>query len=265
MKRFLGLVALVTWLATPWLWWQSKRPVPRATVLEHVSGDVMSFFTNDARLFISGDRDHISVYDVRRGERLATWPRSLNSVADCCSSPGGQVLVAYHAEQKVEIFDLISGKTVAAFTPGLGSPVHLLLAPNGKLAATVHDNQTLRVWDLATGRSLAEIPFPSGITCVRFSPDSMRLVVSEGWARTKTIELSTREVKVWPSPANRVIYWTFFSPDGRLLGLEQMNAKKDLALWDLTNDRLLVHHGATNLAGAPFRGPNQKGVDSPCR
>jgi WD40 repeat protein len=240
MKRFIGLVALLSWLATPWLWWQSERPVPRATALQQVNGGTMQFFTSDAQLFICGDDDHIRVYDVRRGERLATWPRSLNAVGTFCGSPDGPALVAFHAGEKVELFDLINGKTVASFAPGPGSPVRIHLAPNGKLAATDHDNQTLRVWDLGTGRSLAEFAFPqSSIGYVTFSPDSMQLAVTEAGGRAKVINLSTREVKVCPSSLNRAICMTVFAPDGRLLGLAMINAD-EFGLWDLTSDQLLV-------------------------
>jgi WD40 repeat protein len=209
-------------------------------VLQQVNGGTNQFFASDARLFVCGDADHIRVYDVRRGVRLATRPRSLNAAAAFSGSPDGPALVAFHAGEKVEIFDLISGKTVASFAPGQGSPVRIHLAPNGKLAATDHDNQTLRVWDLETGRLLAEFRFPrSRIGHVTFSPDSMHVAVTEHGGPVKLIDLSTREVKVCPSSVNRAIGMTVFAPDGRLVGLAMLNST-ELGLWDLTNDQLLV-------------------------
>ena len=52
MKRVFGLLALVSYLATLWLGWESQRLVPRATVLRQVGLRQQCFFTNDARLFV---------------------------------------------------------------------------------------------------------------------------------------------------------------------------------------------------------------------
>jgi WD40 repeat protein len=153
MKRYAGLVAVLTWLALPWLWWQSERPVPRATVIQQLHGGGEHSFTSDARLFVWGDHEHIHVYDVRTGKQLATRPR-LNALAAFPIFPvsvDGAALVPLHGDETVQIFDLISGKTVASFAPGPGSPLRIHLAPSGKVAATDHDNRILRVWDLETG------------------------------------------------------------------------------------------------------------------
>ena len=241
MKRFVGWALLFSWLATPWLWWQSRRPGPRATVLEQVQGGSTRFFTSDARLFICGDANHIGVYDVKRGEQIAIWPRSLHAVETFFGSADNPVLGAVRTREGVEVFDLISGKTVASFAPGPGSPLRIHLAPNGKLAATDHDNQTLRVWDLASGQPVAEFAFPqAGGFYVSFSPDSRRLAVTEAaTGRVNIIDLATRELKEWPGSVPRGIMSAVFVGDGRLLGRARIGAS-DIGLWDLTNDRLLV-------------------------
>ncbi len=240
MKRLIGLVAVLSWLATPWLWWRSDRPVLRATALQHVNGGTMQFFSSDARLFICGDDERIRVYDVERGERLAIWPRSIQSVGAFCGPPGGPVLVAFHAGEEVEIFDLMSGTTVATFSPGPGTPVRIHLASNGKIAVTDHDNQTLRIWEIDTGQQLAEYALPqSSLGTVSFSPDSTRLAVAQAGGPVRVIDLSTQEIEVVSTSVNRGVISTVFTPDGRLLGLAMINAS-EFGVWDLTDDRLLV-------------------------
>jgi len=156
MKRVFGLLALVSYLATLWLGWESQRLVPRATVLRQVGLRQQCFFTNDARLFVCGDNKEIRVYDVLRGELLATWPRAIRDMMPLSELHGDPALVPFRTKGELEIFDLISGKTVGRLTPGQATRLHVYFAPDGKLAATVHDFQTVRVWEVETGRLLRE-------------------------------------------------------------------------------------------------------------
>jgi WD40 repeat protein len=240
MTLAVGLFALLSWLATPWLWWHSSRPLPRATVLRQVNAGTTQFFTSGAQLLICGDKQQIRVYDVKRGEQVATWSRSIHAMAASYGSPESSALVAFYAGATVEVFDLLSGKSVASFVPGPGSPLRVYLAPNGKLAVTDHDNQTIRAWNLQTGTLVAEFKLPKSSTGhVAFSPDSSHLAVTAPGGPVRLIDLVMREVKVCPCSVNRPMSTAVFTPDGRLVGVARMNPV-DLGVWDLTNDQLLV-------------------------
>jgi WD40 repeat protein len=246
VNRGIGLLCILTWLATPVLWWESRRPVPRETVLRQVGGRAEEFFSDDGRLFICGDGDETRVYDVIEGRHFNTLPRSIHDIATHCNG-----LAAFQNAETVQIVELTTGKTMATFSPKPDVPARIYLAPNGKLAATIHENN-MRVWDVGAGQLLAELASPpSGFGNVSFSPDSKRLAVTDQSAdHVKVIEVATLEVTVAASSANRGIGHALFAPDGRLLALAR-TATDEAVLLDLTSDKTLVR---CRLASSGFFG-----------
>jgi WD40 repeat protein len=272
MKRVFGFLALLSFLATLWLGWESKRPVPRATVLRQVNRGDTFFFTGDARLFVCGDVKQVRVYDVLRGELLATWPRSIRDMMPTSQLHGDWTLVGFRTKDELEIFDLISGKTVGRLTPGQATRLHVYFAPDGKLAATVHDFQTVRVWEVETGRLLREFEFGPYVLTANFSPDSARLAVGGRSDSVRVIVLSTGEVTTCSLPVSARDCYGYFCSDGRLLAYARISETEEL-LWDLSNNcfiaswRLgacrflgegsyccIVHSPLASLAIPPYRG-----------
>jgi WD40 repeat protein len=75
---------------------------------------------------------------------------------------------------------------------------------------------------------------------VSFSPDSKRIAVMDRSANhLKIVDVSTREVTVWPNSENRGILNIRFTPDDRLVALAFVGTDEELLL-DLTADKVLV-------------------------
>jgi WD40 repeat protein len=256
MKRVFGLLALLSFLATLWLWWESKRPVPRATVLRQLNVWQICFFTEDGRLFVCGDAKEIRLYDILDGELVACWPRSIDRLESVTGRHNDMALGVYHKGGEVEVFDLIRGKTVSKFFPGEGTAPFVSLSPNGKFAATVHDRQTVRIWEVETGRLFRELEFGRRVSSISFSPDSAQLAVAGQGNAVNVIALPTGEVTDYVLLTGVGGMWCSFTTDGRLLGCAPLNAKHD-GLWDLTNNRLIARWprgGSGPLTGGLFVG-----------
>jgi WD40 repeat protein len=110
----------------------------------------------------------------------------------------------------------------------------IAISPDGTRFATAHglsegnfigqetpQPSVVRLWDTLAGTQSAELPHPTGINQLAFSPDGTRLVTGSG--RTATVWDLNTNTPVTSFPINAVLYNRLlaFSPDGTRLAVGQ--------------------------------------------
>jgi eukaryotic-like serine/threonine-protein kinase len=153
----------------------------------------LQFQDGDAKLMFS-TTETCEVFDLTTSKSL--WkvanPLGLHNRAEYC--PTGTRVFTADLDGRVTVWDLNDRQETTNFATGKGSIESMAVSPNGQWLACVSEDQVIRVYDARTGKILREYKGHSdGISLIRFSADSERLISVAGYG----------EVKIWPTPFHR--------------------------------------------------------------
>ena len=200
----------------------------------------------------------IRVYDVTRGEAVATLTGEPDYAVDVSFSPDGAQLAALYPTGWLHVWTVADGETVT----------RLPIAPNGGRLAWLPDGNTLAVatgqlpqiqlWDVTTGamtallmprfetvaeqREALSSGVPDGLAAFAVAPDGSRFAISTYYDRiqfwTPTGEMTT----IYDPDAEQArlsIQALTFTPDGsRLLALHTMDNK--VRVFDAADGQLIT-------------------------
>jgi WD40 repeat protein len=238
-RRSLGLLALAAWLVVPWAWWASRRAVPRMTTyLENPSG----WLRMQGKTLVEdydSEPDKVIVRELATGKTLLRlpWPKRDHPWPAYVSLQNGAILSAAVDQSGIQVRDVAAGREVSRISRDMSGCVQLSFSPDGTKLHIDHRDGTTEMWDVATGKLRFTLP-SSATLYSRFAPDGRTLLSSKligdfvliRDAETGRLRGKITEAK--PGP------WAL-SGDGRLLVLR---ASGTIALWDLTECRLLAQH-----------------------
>jgi WD40 repeat protein len=175
------------------------------------------------------------------GQTLTTFAHVLSPNGSCFAVADA----AMRGDRHIGIYDAISGLERVRCLGHAGIAVSLAFSPDGRLLASgggldqkVGAGQVF-LWDVATGRRVRALDeHPSQVGCVRFFPDSRRLLTVDVQATVRIWEASTaKRLASWnlpiPGPKPIQVDHVVISPDGRLLALPRfLDGKHALLLLD---------------------------------
>jgi WD40 repeat protein len=198
MNRALGFLALLTWLALPYLFWQSQQVRPRQTTLRNVPGpyglqgalNKQASFSADARKLALVHGDTVTIWDVITGRKIGELsdPGLLpSSDTRMCGqvmfAPDGGRLVTlswtgkFGIPGEARIWETASCSELFA----LKSVISVAYSPDGRFLATAAWDDGVRLLDPANGKEHLSLPLMSPFTFLNFSGDSKHLTVVEEW------------------------------------------------------------------------------------
>jgi COMPASS component SWD3 len=151
----------------------------------------------DGQLLVSGSEDTtIKLWDIERGECLATLERHEAGVKSVAISPDGQLLVSGSADNTIKLWQLCD-RTSDPICP---DPIYTLtghtdwvkclaISPDGQILASGSQDKTIKLWDLETGELKSTLAGHWGeVNSIAMTPDGQTLI-SGGGSRDETIQL----------------------------------------------------------------------------
>jgi WD40 repeat protein len=230
-----------------YLLWALAHP-DRQTL--HYSGSVYNYraFSPDFRIFATGEKTNIQLWDLATGEPLSKIETTVDRKT-VGFSPDGKLLAADSADGSIRLLDLTTGRELRRFQGHTKPLSTLVFSSDGKMLASSND-QTTRIWDIETGNLLATLKgHTRNVNWIAFSPDSRKVATASQdetvkvWDAASGRELMTlkeHRAKVQSNPANLTphqIVRVAFSPDGKRILASGFFI--NIAVWDAATGEAL--------------------------
>lgn len=174
---------------------KASRPVRRAVpagravsatapmVRQSDRSDWATAISADARFQLvakTGRRVELRDVDAERRVPLDQW-----NIAAAAFVPGQLQFVTGGYDREVRLWDAPSGRQLRSFGRHGDSVVTVTASPDGRTVAAGSRDGRLALYDVATAALIQDWNLGEAISCARFSPDSLRLLITTGHWRSE--------------------------------------------------------------------------------
>jgi WD40 repeat protein/tRNA A-37 threonylcarbamoyl transferase component Bud32 len=163
---------------------------------------------------------------------------------------------------EVTLYEVAGGQKLHTLIGHSGPVQGLAFSPDDRLLATSDNRGAVKIWDVASGSLAQDLGvMPDGTTCVAFSPDGRRLLVSIGtldnfWpekqGRFLVFDTATWQIDRRVQGHSGVISRLSFRPDGAVLATASYDGT--LKLWDTASwaERTTLRGHTQSLSSVTF-------------
>lgn len=231
-----------------------------ATLSEAVHGAYDLQFSPDGRTIVccrgltafGAEPGEVLLYDVGKGQRLASWCPPAHRVASIAYSHSGSRIAS--AGLGVRIHDATSLEVQLLLPTPQGSPIHqgVAFAPDDERLAAGGSDGIVRVWDIGSCQLISELRgHRDTVHDVAFSPDG-RWLASTGFDETTRLWDLESQREVFVSHALADGRRVAFSPNGRFLAeTGYRDAAGLVVVWDLNELGSEIDSPETSEANVP--------------
>ena len=199
----------------------------------------VGFSPDGSRLASGGWDKMLKIWEVARllPRRAKAHGHGVNAV---CFHPTRPLLASGHDDGSISARDAASLHETMRLRGHADAVRSVAFSPDGRFFASGGDDAAIVLWDAATGEQTAMLSgHADAVNSVAFSPDS-RLLASGG---------SDHAVIVWEVAAGKPLFmlagqtdaiWNVcFSPDGKYLATASWRDDHTIAIWDITQRRVI--------------------------
>jgi len=209
--------------------------------LEGRSDSVSSVaFSTDGKTIASGNRDNsVKLWDVARGEEIATLNGHSDPAMRVVFSPDGKTLASASADKTVKLWDVTTGQVINTLNGHNDVVDSVVFSPDGKTLASGSWDKTVKLWDVATGKAIAILNGHSAMVfSVGFSPDGKTLASGSDDKSVKLWDVATGKAITTLNGHSAMVFSVGFSPDGKTLA--SGSGDKTIKLWDVTTGKAIT-------------------------
>jgi WD40 repeat protein len=147
-------------------------------------------FSRDGRLVAAGTFcGQVDIWNTTTGKRVGHQFSIGGELARLAFSPDGKRIAAASWNSTITVADVSTGRVVAVLTDHRHGVAAVDYSPNGRYLASASLDGTARIWDARTLRLLRILHHPDPVDWVAFTPDSRKVVTSDG----------AQVIRVWDS------------------------------------------------------------------
>lgn len=234
----------------------------QAKVLAEMIGPEFKFFKREVKAHpFANDGRPIKQSDEDEGH--ADW------VTSVAFSPDGKKVVSGSHDGTLILWDVSTGRQLLLIDGHRlsGRPFEVLsvdYSPDGKSLLSASSDGTARLWDATTGKQIRIFSALKFVKAVAFSPDSKKIVVTNGSSLLMWDVIDGRLIHTFHTPSIYMASDVIFSPDGHTLisysGLVQIwdvDTGKEIRRFDPEDSifsMALSSDGKSLLLGKDFKG-----------
>ncbi|MCI4625883.1 MAG: WD40 repeat domain-containing protein, partial [Candidatus Magnetoovum sp. WYHC-5] len=208
--------------------------IPEVAVLLIHKGNVNSVsFSPKGKLLASASDDKtILLWDIDKGQALASLNGHTDTVISVNFSPDGRLLASASNDTTICLWDVETYKELASLEGHTDTVRAVNFSPDGGILASAAADNTVRLWDVDTRQELAVLSgHLAAVTSVSFKPDGKILASASADETIKLWDVKTHEELGVLKGHSATVRAVSFSPDGRRLA----SASDDytVRLWDI--------------------------------
>ncbi|MDX1969441.1 MAG: M56 family metallopeptidase [Planctomycetaceae bacterium] len=160
-----------------------ERPAATLTVPRSDRSDWATAISADARFQIvakTGRRVELRDVDTDRRVPLDQW-----NIAAAAFIPGRSQFVTGGYDREVRLWDAPSGRLLRNLGRHGDAVVTVTASPDGRTVAAGSRDGRLALYDVATGTLIQDWELGEAVSCARFSPDRLQLLITTGHWRSE--------------------------------------------------------------------------------
>jgi serine/threonine protein kinase/WD40 repeat protein len=185
------IATLTRWGGNPMIWDVAHPDQPVGTLAGQLGGKVCVKFSPDGKqLLIACEDQTARLWDATTFKELRVFRGHTEGVNYVVFSPDGRWIATASEDGTARIWDLrVPDGPLVLRDPELKEPQDAVVSPDGRWVASAHNTNAV-IWDAATGKLVHKLTVytrnperrrewaEDGVSTVRFSPDSARLVAA---------------------------------------------------------------------------------------
>jgi WD40 repeat protein len=181
------------------------------------SGGILSIFfgVDGARVLTEEWNPVVKLWDVARGELIASFAGHTNEITAAVLSPDGTRVATASDDGTARIWDSATGQSRLVLVGHAGAVVSIAFSPDGDRVVTASRDTTSRIWDTRTGQTLRVLKGHTGdVVSGTFSPDGKQVATSS-WDNTARIwDAASGQTLAILRGHGETVTRVLFSPDG---------------------------------------------------